>query len=594
MTVKEPNRSDDMSCTPWVESIDDVVSRVVPGDRISVGGVHFTRAPTALLLALARQRTSELTFVAWGGGLPLELLLAEGLVDEAEICFSNADVFGLAPRFRSASEDGSLRLQERTALQLMTGLRAAAEKVPWSTMQAPQGSSFNDEALLIPGAPPMQRVDAVEIDAVLLHAQRADDHGNVEIIGARATDVATVFAAKRVLVTVEERVRPGKLGARSSFVIPRDRVTAVAVAAGGAFPTSCLPFYPADIDLIGRVIAADRAEDMTSLLDAAPQATPLDPRVHDFAGISAGLRSIAPDAEADAWTIDELMAVWLAKTVDNNSICTCGSSAPLPVAAYMLAKRTHAPLATLISMNGCYVDIAERPLSLGLAEYQDFLSAALHCGGEDTYRWHYQAGRISHEVVGAAQIDAYGATNNLWVSRSDGRKIRLPGQGGMADVANLHRDFMIYLPRHSRLGTTERVEIVSSSRAWASDEVRAKYGYPAGKTVVLTDLCVMEPRGPELRLHVTSLHPGVSLEEVRAATGFAIDPAADCATTAAPTREELRILREIVDPLGVRKLDFVPARERSDMISQILRREASVLSNLTRDRMQTPRSINQE
>lgn len=569
--------------TPWVDDLDELVRHVAPGSRFSAGGVHYTRIPVAALLALGEAGIGELTYIAWGGGLALEILLAYEAVADAEICFSNADVFGLAPRFRRAAESGELPVRDRTALQLLTGLRAAAERLEWAPMQAPDGSVFEDRFLRLPTEPPSQRVDAIPLDVLILHAQRADDAGNVEIEGARATDIAAVFAARTVLVTVEERVPVGTLGARSAFVIPRDKVTAVTLAPNGAFPTSCLPYYAADVAAFGRAITATGIDDMVRELSSGPSGAPALPVVGSDE-ISLAIRESADVALDAPWTIDELLVCWLARTVDDASICSCGSSAPLSVAAYMLAKRTHAPGASIMTMNGCFVDVGERPVSLGLAEYQDYLTAVIHCGGEDTYHWYYQQGRITHEAVGAAQIDAHGAANNLWLEKPSGGRLRLPGQGGMGDVANLHSTFLMYLPRHSTLSTTEQVLMRSASRAWTDESPESRHGYALGRMAVLTDLCVMEPAGPGGRLQVTSLHPGVTLEQVQAATGFAIDAAPECGVTAPPTAEELRVLRTDVDPLGLRRLELAPAKERGPLLDSILQAEAGILRRLAASR----------
>lgn len=568
---------------PWVSSVEELVSRVRPGSRLGVGGVHLTRAPVVALLALAASGVDDLTFVSWGGGLPLEILLAHGRVPRAEICFSNADVLGPAPRFRRAAESGDLAVEDVTALQLLTGLRASAENLRWGVMQEPTGSDFADADRRIEDQPPTARVPARGVDVLLLHAQAADDDGNVRIEGARATDLSMILAARHVLVTVEEQVGREDLATPRALVIPRSHVTSVALAPGGAYPTSCLPMYPADLAAVQWALGAATGEEMRARL--APPATAVGSELRRSGALDAGLvseeirRSRAHLAEGD-WTVDELMVCWLARTVDNESICTCGSAAPLPVAAYMLAKRTHAREALVMSANSGFVDISERPLSLGLAEQQDFQSAPVHAGADDSYRWYYQPGRVTHEVVGSAQVDAYGATNNVWIDIPGGGRVRLPGQGGMADVANLHRDLVIYLPRHRPQCTPERVGSVSARRGWTDPDLRRALGYQHGRTVVLTNLCVMEPAGPQNRLHVTSLHPGVGMDEVREATGFAIDAADGCTQTAPPTPEELRMLREQVDPLGVRRLDFVPARERAPLIAQILKAEADVVRRL--------------
>ncbi len=566
--------------TPWVDTVEELVSVVEPGARVSAGGVHYTRIPVAAMLALGQSGIGDLTYVAWGGGLALEILLEHDSVADIEICFSNADVFGLAPRFRLAAEKGDIGVTDRSALQLITGLRAAAEHLQWAPMQSPDGSVFADPTRQLPTEPPSQTVDAIGLDVLILHAQRADDAGNVEIEGARATDVASVYAASKVLVTVEERVAVGSLSARNGIIIPRDRITAIAQAKNGAYPTSCLPDYAADVAAFGRAMAATDTPQMVAELTKDPSHARGLPRVASEQ-ISDSICSAGRDDTEPPWTAEELLVCWLARSVDNSSICSCGSSSLISAAAYFLAKRIHAPHASIMTMNGGYVDVDFRPLSLGLSEYQDYLTAALHCGGEDTYHWYYQQGRITHEAVGAAQIDAYGRTNNLWLEKPSGGRLRLPGQGGMADVANLHTTFLIYLPRHTRLNTVESVPVTSASRAWTDESNQSRHGYPRGRMVVLTDLCVMEPTGPAGRLQVSSLHPGVTMEDVVEATGFAIDHAPHVEQTLAPTREELRVLRSDVDPLGLRRLEMTPAKERGAMVDTILRREAEVIRELT-------------
>lgn len=565
--------------TPWVGTLTELVSFVTPGDRVSVGGVHYTRIPVAATVALGQSGIRDLTYVAWGGGLALEILLEYGVVGAMEVCFSNADVFGLAPRFRARAEEGKIPVTDRSALQLMTGLRATAERLQWAPMQSPDGSVFADPSLRLATEPPGQKVDAIAVDVVLLHAQRADDAGNVEIEGARATDMATVYAARTVLVTVEERVPTGTLGARSAIVIPRERVTAVVEEKFGAYPTSCIPYYVPDVGAFGRAMGATNTDDMVRELTPHPDLGHILPAVSSE-DISREICLAGDSDTAQPWTADELLICWLARSVTNSSLCSCGSSSLISAAAYFLAKKTHAPNASIMTMNGGYVDVGVRPLSLGLSEYQDYLTAPLHCGGEDTYRWYYQQGRITHEAVGAAQIDAYGRTNNLWLEKPSGGRLRLPGQGGMADVANLHSTFLIYLPRHTRLNTTENVLVSSASRAWTDESDQSRHGYPRGRMLVLTDLCVMEPTGPKGRLQVTSLHPGVSMDDVVAATGFAIDAAADVGRTVAPTDDELTVLRTEIDPLDLRRLDMTPAKERGALLESVLRREAEIMKRL--------------
>lgn len=561
---------------PWHASVEELLSAVGDGSRVGVGGFHFTRIPVAQLLALRAAGRRDLTYVAWGGGLALELLLDAGAVARAELTFSSLDVFGLAPRFRAAVERGELELEEWTALGLISALNARSRRLPFELMQPLAGSDLGGG-----WSRPLEgqaAVPAFALDHVLLHAARADEAGNVELRGAGGIDRALLFAADRLLVTVEERVAVGKLGAPGAFVVPRSFVSGIALAPHGAYPTSCLPHYPADLRRLRALAAggADGALDRAALAPGADEvargcATAAVPAAAIVRELERAGSSAAPGAGAEPATAAETMVCALARTVAAGDVATVGSASPLPTVAYLLAKLLWAPDLLLMSFNGGLVDVGWRPMTLSLAEQLDFHTAAAHAGGDETYHWYYQQGRVTHEVVGTAQLDVSGATNNISVRRPDGSEIRLPGQGGMADVANLHRSFLLYLPRQSRRNTVERVDVRSAARVLP------------GPTTVLTDLGRFERQAAadgDL-LVLTHLHAGVALEQVRERTGWPLRVADDLRTTPAPTAQELRALRERVDPLGVRRLDFVPAAERGALIDELLDREDRLLAAAT-------------
>jgi glutaconate CoA-transferase subunit A len=274
------------------------------------------------------------------------------------------------------------------------------------------------------------------------------------------------------------------------------------------------------------------------------------------------------------------MAWTLAREYSDESVCSAGAVSPLAVTSYLLAKRTHAPGLTLITTGGGYVDVAWRPMLLGVGEALDFGSALSHASGDGTYHVFYQPGRITHETIAAAQVDRRGRVNNIQVTSPSGRAIRLPGQGGMADVANMHRDFLLYVPRHSPLALVEAVEVASAARALVTDEERRAAGLAPGRVKLVTNLGVFELDHATRCLQLTGLHDGVRLATVRAETGFEVVVSEHCATLAPPTPDELAVLRSEVDPIGLCRLEFVPAAQRAGLLAEVIEAEWSFAEEL--------------
>jgi glutaconate CoA-transferase subunit A len=279
-------------------------------------------------------------------------------------------------------------------------------------------------------------------------------------------------------------------------------------------------------------------------------------------------------------TIDEQMVVTLARHYSNESICSAGAVSPLAIVSYMLAKKTHAPDLVMMMISGGLVDPAVRPMLVVLAEALDFQTSILHCGGDDTYHWYYQRGLISHEVVSAAQIDKYGRANNIFITTPSGKRIRLPGQGGMADVANLHQHFLMYITRHSPLTLVDEVEYASAARGLLTDEERQAVGLHPGYMRLVTDLGVFELNKMTRLLELVSVHPGVTIEQVKEATGFPLRQAPNVGVTEPPTQKEIELIRTEIDPLGIRRLEFVSARDRASMITELLNYEEAVIAEL--------------
>ncbi len=606
-------------------SLAELAAEVGDGDRIGVGGALLTRLPIAALHELARRRPQHLTYASWGGGVPLEILLGAKAVERVVFCFSSLDIFGPAPLFRAALESGEVEVEEWPAFGFTARLEAAKQNLPAMPFRIPAGADLlagSGAVLFAPvqgGEPPLALATRLDLDVFLLHAQRADEDGNVEIAGSRGLDATAAFASRRVLVSVEEVVPAGSLGSlRGSFVLARQFVHAIALAPFGAYPTSCLPYYVADFACLQQMTAqspppppeppapaaAARLRAVGSLGHAEVRAAAAaHVREHGAAGVPGAAPTavekageapaaagksppsaavIRASAGVPAPTAEEIMVCFLASQLDDDSVCAAGAVSPLAITSYLLAKATHAPHLDVFMTSGGLLDVALRPMLLALGEALDTASAAVICGGEDSYRWYYQQGRVTCEVVTAAQIDRRGRTNNIAVTTPSGRRVRLPGQGGMADVADLHQNFVLYLTRHSPLTLVESVERASAARSLHDGSARRAAGLRPGRVQLVTNLGVFGYDQGLGELVLESLHPGVGLDELRAATGF--DPAVSPSlrTTPAPDPEVLRVLREEVDPLGIRRLEMAPARERGDLLAQCIAAEAALADRALR------------
>jgi glutaconate CoA-transferase subunit A len=478
-------------------------------------------------------------------------------------------------------------MEDLTDTVLMEGQRAAQYGMDSMSFVPPLGSQLLERQTVGTEHPdPLTGrtigvAKPIPLDATLLHVQRADEDGNVEIQGARNLDLTSAFASRDILVTVEEIVPAGTFQQPDSprgFILPRTFVRAIAQVPYGAYPTSCLPYYPTDYRELARVTSSDSLE--IELPDQERQAflkkaATIPPATIDGPALLKHRES--PEADDAPATVDEVMVTWLAHQYDNDSVCSVGSFSPLAFCSYLLAKKTHAPDLVIMGFNGGLVDIGNRPMAMMLAEPLDFQTAAVHMGGDDSFHWYYQRGLITHEVVSAAQIDKHCNTNNFEVTSPSGKKIRLPGQGGMADVANMHQHFMLYLTRHSKLTMVEHVEWISAARGLLTAEERRDAGLRPGVVRLITNLGVFALDEPTRELELISLHPAVTLEEVQDNTGFPLRLAQDLQETATPTPEQLRILRRDIDPLAMRHVEFVAGKERGPLLMSLIEAEEAAV-----------------
>lgn len=246
-----------------------------------------------------------------------------------------------------------------------------------------------------------------------------------------------------------------------------------------------------------------------------------------------------------------------------------GLATPMVMAGYLLAKRTHAPNVRFISAIG--QGLCERWAPLGLARVESLwlnrslLSLGFVRGVADVLP------RVRpREFFRPGQVDAHGNFNNLALGRDAQRpRLRLPGSGGIPDVTTFLDKVCLYVPRHSRVTFVERVDWISGLGHTAARE-RGR-----GPTYLVSDLGQFDFAGDDQRMRLVSVHAGVTPERVQAKTGFQLELAPDLGETPAPSAEELRLLREEIDPLGVRALEGLSGAARKEALRRILEQEGA-------------------
>jgi acyl CoA:acetate/3-ketoacid CoA transferase beta subunit len=267
-------------------------------------------------------------------------------------------------------------------------------------------------------------------------------------------------------------------------------------------------------------------------------------------------------------TVDELISVCIARQLEDGEVVAQGLATPLVAAGYLLAKLTHAPNLRFASAIG--QAICEDWAPLGLATIEElWLGKALMGRGFASAAVEALPGLAPKEFFRPAQIDARGNFNNVAFGEDYHRPyMRLPGTGGIPDVTTFSDRVYIYVPRHSKVTFVEEVDFVSGLGHVAG---RAR---GSGPCYCITDLGQFDWANGQMRL--TTYHPSVTMERIRRKTGFKLKIAPDACETPPPSEEEVRLLREEIDPLGVRKLEMLGGQARKDLIRAILEQEVAL------------------
>ncbi|MEO1248852.1 MAG: CoA-transferase subunit beta [Pseudomonadota bacterium] len=255
------------------------------------------------------------------------------------------------------------------------------------------------------------------------------------------------------------------------------------------------------------------------------------------------------------YTPTEMMTIAAARALTNDDVCFVGIGAPS--AACNLARLTTCPDITLIYESGTIATKPDiLPLSIGDGELCE--TALTTVSVSEMFRYWLQGGRITKGFLGAAQIDKFANINTTIVGEYDNPKVRLPGGGGAPEIATSCGEILITM-KQSHRGFVEKIDFFTSLGHGTGGDYRAKLGvHTKGPTKLMTDLCVMEPEHETKEFQVTSIHPGVTREQISEATGWDLKFAPEVVETPAPTSEELNVLREL--QARTKKAHAVPSK----------------------------------
>jgi glutaconate CoA-transferase subunit B len=244
----------------------------------------------------------------------------------------------------------------------------------------------------------------------------------------------------------------------------------------------------------------------------------------------------------------ELLACLAARSLADNQSVFVGTG--LPLVAGMLAQKTHAPgLLLFFEAGGIGPQVPALPISVGDSRtyYKAVAASSMH----DTMSL-AQAGYIDVGFLGAAQIDVYGNINTTVIGPHDRPKARLPGSGGANDVASFSHRLIIIL-RQSKRSFVEKLDFLTTPGYLTGPDAREQAGLAkdTGPYRVITQLATYGFDDHTKRMQLLALNPGATVQQVCENSCFSISIPDTVPENPPPNSEEIRILRFVIDPVGI-------------------------------------------
>ena len=244
------------------------------------------------------------------------------------------------------------------------------------------------------------------------------------------------------------------------------------------------------------------------------------------------------------YTSSELMAAAGARELRDGQIVAVGLG--LPVVASFLAKKTHAPNMTMLFELGV-IDPEPIHCGVGLADPRVWYRAKMLSSFVDILGTILHKGRVDVGFLGGLEVDQYGNLNTSLLGDPRGQFRHMIGSGGANDIASCAQRTIIIM-RHEARKLKQAISFVTSPGYVAGGDSRSQAGLQGGPSRVITDKAIFGFHPETKELMILSIHPGITLDEVRSTMGFSPLVPESIPSTEAPTAEQLRLIREQIDP----------------------------------------------
>jgi acyl CoA:acetate/3-ketoacid CoA transferase alpha subunit/acyl CoA:acetate/3-ketoacid CoA transferase beta subunit len=557
-------------------SAQEAVSKfIADGSLLAMGGFGHVRVSMAIVYEIIRQQKKHLTMFGKTAVHDLDVLVGSGCVDNVEVAYSfGHELRGLSPASRRAVETGKCKVTGEISnagfqwrfLAAMMGLPFIPTRVmlgtdtfAYSSAQTMVDPFSGKQVCLLPACYP---------DVAVIHVPRCDKYGNAQIDGITVEDFELSRAARHLILTTEKIIDSKKIRQEPwKTVIPFYLVSAVVETPFGSHPCQMPYQYFFDEDHIGEWLSESATDEgvqryLEKYVYGVKDFSEYLQRVGGTRRMQKLLRierfeepMTAPwlkgknekNMGKGSYTSTELLACVAARMLMDNKSVFVGTG--LPMIAAMLAQRTHAPnLLLFFEAGGIGPEMPVLPISVG--DSRTFYSAVAASSMHDSMAM-AQAGYIDYGFLGGAQIDRFGNLNTTVIGPYEHPKVRLPGSGGANDVGTLCHQTII-LMRQDKHRFLEKLDFLTTPGYLKGFDSRENAGLPmdSGPYRVISQLGVYGFESESKQMELLSVHPGVTVEQIKQNSGFEIIIPEHISVTTPPSQQELSILKKI-DPAGM-------------------------------------------